>query len=279
MVSSAALEAPASAGGPTRERSATERYRRSLWLLTSRDLRVRYSTSALGYLWSVLEPLVLAIIYWFIFVEVFNRHTHPPYMVFLLVGLLPWTWFQGAVSDATKAFTSEAKLIRSTTIPRSIWVARQCLSKGIEFIISLPVLVVFVVVSDFTDTPATLHWQIVFFPLAIVLQAMFSYGLGLIIAPLTVLFRDLERVVRLALRFLFYLSTVLFSLGDLHRLGIEKLAALNPLAGIMCLYRAGLFPHELNLFAILVACVASPLTLVIGLLVFRRLVPSVLKEL
>lgn len=262
-----------------RQRSSVERYRRSLWLLASRDLRVRYATSALGYLWSVLEPLTLAVIYWFIFVQVFGRHTHPPYIVFLLVGLLPWTWFQGAVSDATKAFTSEAKLIRSTTIPRSIWVARQCLSKGIEFVISLPVLVVFVVASNFTDTPATLHWQLVFFPLGIVLQAMLSYGLGLMIAPLTVLFRDLERVVRLVLRFLFYLSTVLFSLGELHQLGLEQLAALNPLAGIMCLYRAGLFPRELDSFAILVSLVACPLTLVLGFFVFRRLVPSVLKEL
>ena len=100
--------------------SPFSRYRRSLWLLTTRDLRVRYSTSFLGYFWSILDPLVMAAIYWFVFTQVFHRGVgHEPYIVFLLSGLLPWMWFTGSVSDATVAFTREAKLVRSTTIPRT----------------------------------------------------------------------------------------------------------------------------------------------------------------
>ena len=123
-----------------RPRTGVRRYARSLWLLTTRDLKVRYSTSFLGYVWSVLDPLVMAGIYFFVFTLVFQRSVgDDPYIVFLLSGLLPWMWFTGAISDSTVAFAREAKLIRSTTIPRTIWVARLVLSKGIEFAFSLPV--------------------------------------------------------------------------------------------------------------------------------------------
>ncbi len=72
------------------------RYLHSLWLLSARDLRVRYATSFLGYLWSVLDPLVMSAIYWFVFTQVFNRGGRigeEPYIVFLIVALLPWVWF------------------------------------------------------------------------------------------------------------------------------------------------------------------------------------------
>src|SRR3954470_14729455 len=95
--------------------------RRAVRLLVARDLKVRYASSALGYLWSILEPLLLAGIYWFIFTQVFTRTVGAePYIVFLLAGLLPWTWFNGAVTDAARALHTEAKLVRSTNVPREV---------------------------------------------------------------------------------------------------------------------------------------------------------------
>lgn len=256
--------------------SAATRYRRSLWLLTTRDLRVRYSTSALGYLWSILDPLVMAAIYWFVFTQVFARDGeigHRPYIVFLLCALLPWMWFTGALADCTRAFTREAKLIRSTTIPRTIWVARLVLSKGIEFVLSIPVLAIFAIA-----TGATLHWQAVLFLPAILLQAALTLGLGLIIAPLVVFFRDLERAVKLVLRFLFYASPIIYGLDDLTRLGLDRIAAFNPLAGVFSLYRAAFFPQQVDWFAVAVSAGMAVLFLVIGTLVFRRTISAVLKE-
>src|ERR1700709_538185 len=140
------------------------RYRHSLWLLTKRYLKVRYSTSALGYVWSILDPLLMSGIYYFVFVVIFDRGSavDQPYIVFLLTGLLPWVWFNGGVGDMTKAFLQEAKLIRSTSIPRSIWIIRRVLSKGIEFLASIPVLIVFALLSLATKTPAHLHWEAVY---------------------------------------------------------------------------------------------------------------------
>ncbi|MCC4907837.1 ABC transporter permease [Microbacterium sp. cx-59] len=250
------------------------RYLHSLWLLSARDLRVRYATSALGYLWSVLDPLVMSGIYWFVFTQVFGRGVgEEPYIVFLITALLPWVWFNSAVTDFTRAFNKDARLVRSTAIPRSIWVNRIALSKGIEFLCSLPVLVLFAVVSG-----ATVGWGLLLFPVAVLLQAVLLVGLGLIVAPLCVLWGDLERTTRLILRALFYASPIIYGVTDLPGV-FADLAAFNPLAGIFTLYRVGFFPDQWDALSVGIGAVTSILILIIGVLVFRRLERSVLKEL
>ena len=260
-----------------RERSALVRYRQSLWLLTKRDLRVRYATSALGYLWSILDPLLMAGIYFFVFVVVFQRGAQDvgeqPYIVFLLAALLPWVWFNGAVSDSTRAFLREAKLIRSTRIPRTIWVNRIVLSKGIEFLLSLPVLIVFAIVAG-----AHVSLDVLLFPLAVLLQLVLTTGVGLIVAPLVVFFRDLERAVKLVLRLLFYASPIVYGAGAVPH-GIRELLVLNPLTGIFSLYRSAFFPAQLVWSSVAVSAVVSVVILAVGVAVFRRAERPVLKEL
>ncbi|WP_435870866.1 ABC transporter permease [Leifsonia williamsii] len=282
------------------QRTRFARYRHSLWLLTKRDLRVRYSTSVLGYVWSILDPLVMSAIYWFVFTVVFRRDVgENPYIVFLLAALLPWMWFNGAVSDSTRAYIREAKLIRSTMIPRTIWVNRIVASKGIEFLLSLPVLAFFAVI-----TGAPVNVDILLFPLAIVLQTILTIGVGLIVAPLVVFFRDLERAVKLVLRFLFYASPIIYSARDLPGgcgggvaardcaaylaahpgaqtdtlFSLHFWSAFNPLTGIFSLYRSAFFPEELDWFLVGVSAVMSVLLLGIGWLVFKRFERDVLKE-
>jgi ABC-2 type transport system permease protein len=257
--------------GPAR--SPIARYRRILWILTARDLRVRYSTSALGYLWSVLDPLVMAGIYWFVFTQVFDRSVgEDPYIVFLLCGLLPWMWFNGAISDCTRAFLKDAKLVRSTKIPRTIWVNRLVLSKGIEFLFSIPVIALFAIINR-----AELHWEAVYVLLAVVLQLAFTVGVGMIVAPLVVFFRDLDRAVKLTLRFMFYASPIIYGLKDLPD-GFETLGAFNPMSGIIGLYRAAFFPDQVQWHAVAIAAAMSLLLLGVGFLVFRRCIRAVLKE-
>lgn len=253
--------------------SPRARYRRSLWLLTMRDLRVRYSTSALGYIWSILDPLVMASIYWFVFTQVFHRPVgNEPYIVFLLSALLPWMWFNGAVSDSTRAYIREAKLIRSTRIPRTIWVVMLVLSKGIEFIASLPVLALFAIF-----TGAQVHWEILLYAPAIALQGVLTIGVGLIVAPLVVFFRDLDRATKLVLRFLFYASPIIYGVTDLPA-NLHFWALFNPLVGIFSMYRAAFFPAQLDWHAIIVATGMTAIIFVVGVLVFRRTEHALLKE-
>lgn len=276
----------ATSAGLSREWTPVSRYRHSLWLLTRRDLKVRYSTSALGYFWSILDPLVMAAIYWVVFTVIFHRGgTSPePYIVFLLTGLLPWTWFTGAVSDTTRAFLREQKLIRSTKIPRTIWIIRLVLSKGIEFIASIPVLAAFAIVTQFSSDPgqhAQLHWEAVLWIPAIAMEGILIIGLGLIVAPLVVFFRDLERAVKLTLRFFFYASPIIYGLTDarlVNNVDLDRLLAFNPLSGILSLYRSAFFPKELDVFAVIVSAVLCIVVLGIGIVVYRRTIHAVLKE-
>jgi len=262
------------------QRTAFARYRHSLWLLTKRDLSVRYTTNALGYVWSVLDPLLMSLIYFFVFVVVFKRGDRAgedPYIVYLMAGLLPWTWFNSAITDASRVFAKESKLVRSVSLPQTLWVARIVLSKGIEYIASLAVLAVFAILYH-----APLTADVAWFPVGLLLQAVLVYGLGLIVAPLTVFYKDLERAIRLLLRLLFYASAVLYSPTQwpdhVHGIPVRPILQLNPLTGIMSLYRSAFWPQEFNAFHVIVSAVGSLVILGIGFLVFRRSVPAVLKE-
>ena len=259
------------------------RYLHSLWLLSARDLKVRYSTSLLGYLWSVLDPLVMSAIYWFVFTQVFDRDVgEEPYIIFLISALLPWVWFNSSVSDFTRAFKKDARLVRSTAIPRSIWVNRIVLSKGMEYLFSLPVLVLFIVVNLFVelDPGRTVHvgWGILWMPVAMILQTILLVGLGLLVAPLCVLFVDLERTTALVLRAMFYATPIIYNVTDLPGI-FQTLGAFNPLAGIMMLYRMAFFPDQWNPFTLTISVVMSLVILGLGMWTFRSLERPVLKEL
>ncbi|WP_245979934.1 ABC transporter permease [Gryllotalpicola protaetiae] len=262
------------------QRTPFARYRHSLWLLTKRDLSVRYTTNALGYVWSVLDPLLMSLIYFFVFVVVFKRGDHAgedPYIVYLMAGLLPWTWFNGAITDAARVFAKESKLVRSVSLPQTLWVARIVLSKGIEYVASLAVLVIFAILFH-----APVTWYVFWFPVGLILQAILVYGIGLIVAPLTVFYKDLERAIRLILRLFFYASAILYSPTqwpeEVHGIPVRAILQLNPLTGIMGLYRSAFWPKEFNVFHVIVSAVGSLVILGIGFLVFRRSVPAVLKE-
>jgi ABC-2 type transport system permease protein len=193
--------------------------------------------------------------------------------VFLLVALLPWTWFSGNIADATKAFRQEAKLIRSVKIPRSIWVLRQICSKGIEFLISLPVIAFFALITLKAPTIGAL----IYLPLALTLQVVLTVGLNFIIAPLSVFLRDLERIVRLVTRLLFYGAPVLYSLKFGNPV-LHFLYGIDPVVGMLELYRACFFPAVLDWVYVLESAIVSLILFAVGAVVFRRSIPRVLKE-
>ncbi|RIX30970.1 ABC transporter permease [Amnibacterium setariae] len=271
----AAVSAPRTAR-PARRQTYWSRYRQALWLLTSRDLKVRYTTSALGYLWSIIDPLLMGLIYFVVFGLIFKRGgvSEEPYILFLLSAVLPWTWFNGNLSDATRAFRQEAKLIRSVKIPRSIWILRQIASKGIEFVISLSIIVFFALITLTAPSPLTF----VYLPVAIAMQVLLTVGCNFIIAPLSVFYRDLERVVKLGLRVLFYAAPVLYHLNIGNPL-LHFLYGLNPIAGILDLYRGCFFPQIVDWVYVVESLIVSVILFTIGAVVFRRSVPRVLKEL
>jgi ABC-2 type transport system permease protein len=252
--------------------------RRVLALLVSRDLKVKYAGSALGYLWSVLDPLMMAGVYWFVFTQLMHRTVgDAPYIVFLLCAMLPWQFANGSIRASMRALAKDAKLVRSTNLPREIWVVRTVGSKLVEFLFSLPVIALFAVVTHAQPT-----WHIVFFPLALFIQVILLLGLGLILAPVTVLYSDVTRLVPIVLRLLFYFSPILYGLHDITTRfppAVGKFFTLNPLAGLFDLYRTAFFDDQwAGWDAVAVSAIWAVLALAIGLRVFSRLEGLVLKE-
>jgi ABC-2 type transport system permease protein len=256
-------------------------FRRILRLLVVRDLKVRYAGSALGYLWTVLEPLMMSAVYWFVFVKIIGRHVgYEPYMVFLLSGQLAWFWINGTITQAMRALRSEAQMVRSTSVPREIWVLRVVGAKGMEYVYSLPILVAFALAYRTPVTMGILLW-----PLGVLMTVVLATGLALILGPLTVLVRDVERVVPPLLRVIFYLSPIIFSVEKLdHRLRAAHLGllihfqAINPLTGIMEVFRATFFKPELRWNDVAISAVVCLLIFALGVRVSGRLERQVLKE-
>jgi len=254
--------------------------RRVLSLLVVRDLKVKYADSVLGYVWSILEPLAMAGVYWLVFTKLMTRQIgEDPYIVFLLCGMLPWQWTNAVFRSSMKSLTKDSKLVRSTNLPREIWVLRTVGSKFAEFVYALPVLAGFALLSH-----AQLHCQVVYVPLAIVLHTLLLTGAGLMLAPLAVMYGDVERLMRIVLRLLFYFSPIIYGLNDVisgkRHLGfLAHFYILNPFAGILDLYRTAFFPEDFAGWTpVAVAAVISIGFLVAGIVVFRRLEGTVLKE-
>jgi len=253
-------------------------FRRILALLIGRDLRVRYASSMLGYVWAVLDPLALSVVYWFLFTQVITRRVgFPPYILFLVAGQLAWQWINGSINGTLGALRSESQMVRSSNVPRELWVLRVVLSKGVEYVFSLPVLAMFAVA--YTKAP---NHYILYFPLALLMAVLFATGIGLILAPAAVLVRDLRSVVRISTRALFFLSPILYSLHDLDHGGrkanIKDIVSWNPVAGIMSLIRAPFFPQELNWADVEHAAIVIVVIFVIGVWSFNRLERPMLKE-
>ncbi|WP_228067281.1 ABC transporter permease [Microbacterium paludicola] len=253
---------------------STRRYFHAMWLLSSRDLRVKYATTWLGYIWAVLDPLLMCAIYWFLFTVVFERHGGvEPYAMFLISGLLPWQWFTTAVSDSTSAFTRDKKLVRSTGASNTIWVGRVVLSSAVSYALTFPILAAALLLFQMPIGPG-----IVWFPVAFLLQAVLCVGLGLVLAPLCILISDLARVTKLVIRVLFFCSPILFDLSHLPE-WLQWVDRVNPMYGILTMYRLGYWPELWNTGSIVASFAISFGILALGIIVFPVLVRPVLKDL
>lgn len=251
--------------------------RQVLATLVRRDLRVRYAQSVLGYVWTILDPLLMASVYFVVFTFIFKaRVAEAPYFLYLILGLLAWQWFNSAVLDCTLSLVREAKLVRSTNVPREVWVVRVVVAKAIEFLLSIPVVLGFTIYYLIRGQ-AELDSQLVLIPLGMVLQFALLVGVGLLLAPINVLVTDTERVVRILLRFLFYLTPVLYGLN--HVPGVLRyLLEVNPMTGILELYRAGFFDAQVHWRSVWVGAGITVVLLFLGSWVFARMERSVLKE-
>ncbi|SFC83116.1 ABC transporter permease [Micromonospora sediminimaris] len=265
-------------------------HRNSLRILVRRDLAVKYQQSVLGYLWSLIEPLGMGAIYWFVFGVLYSRDTNRylgeaagSYPLFLITGIFAWMWTSSALSEATHALTGQARLITTMNVPRQVFPIGRVAGRFAEYAAGLPILAAIAVwyAAQGRIEPG---WSLLALPLAVLVQAILLIGLALLLSAFNVLMRDVERFMRLVIRVLFYATPIIYPLSLVHDSGlpgwVRVTYELNPLVGIFQLHHAVWYPDEFPGVRMLATTVGiSVLLLVAGWWAFRRLEPAVLKEL
>ncbi|MFD0784834.1 ABC transporter permease [Micromonospora azadirachtae] len=265
-------------------------HRNSLRILVKRDLAVKYQQSALGYVWSLIEPLGMGAIYWFVFGVLYSRDTGrhlgeaaESYPLFLITGIFAWMWTSSALSEATNALTGQARLITTMNVPRQVFPIGRVTGRFAEYLAGLPVLVA-VAVAYAVHGRVDLGWSLLALPLAVLVQGTLLFGLALLLSAFNVLMRDVERFMRLIIRVLFYATPIIYPLSlvrDSDLPGWLKIVyELNPLVGIFQLHHSIWYANEFPNARLLGTTVGgSLLVLALGWWSFRRLEPAVLKEL
>jgi ABC-2 type transport system permease protein len=265
-------------------------HRTTLRLLVRRDLTVKYQQSVLGYLWSLIEPLGLGAIYFFVFGLLYRSATHrhlgeaaESYPLFLITGIFAWMWTSSAISEATNALTGQARLITTMNLPRELFPIGRVAGRFAEYVAGLPILAavaaVYAALGRIDLGPSLLA-----LPLAVLVQTILLVGIALLLSSLNVLMRDIERLMRLVTRVLFYATPIIYPLALVRDSGLPgwvKIAyEVNPLVGIFQLHHSIWYPAEFPDARLLCLSVGGSLvTLLVGAAVFRRLEPAVLKEL
>ncbi|MEW5988676.1 MAG: ABC transporter permease [Chloroflexota bacterium] len=182
-------------------------YRFLLHNLVVRDLKVRYKNSILGVLWSLLNPLLMMLVFTLVFTVLTPSGNLRQYPVFVLVGLLPWNFFSGSVIGGTMSFTNSSALIKKVYFPRELLPTATVLANLVHFLIAFVVLVVFLYASGLGLTIHAL-WV----PAILLTQLIFTLGLCLFLGTLQVFYRDVLMILDVLMLAWFFLTPVIYPL-------------------------------------------------------------------
>jgi lipopolysaccharide transport system permease protein len=239
-----------------------------LYLLTLRDLKLRYQDTALGLLWSLMKPLALgAVLY--VALRQFVRIDVKDYQLVLLSALFPWVWFQTSALLATGSFTANGALIKKVPFPRFVLPFSTTLNSGIHFLLSIPVLIIVLAVSGKHPNPA---W-IVGVPMLAAVQLALLMGVMLIAASIDVYFRDLEHLVEVFLNLLFYVTPIFYPLSLVPDRW-QPVLKINPLTSLIEAWRHLFMENKLPSLDLWPVLVFTAAALLIGAQTFRRLEPG-----
>jgi len=221
------------------------RHRELIENLVVRDLKVRYKNSVLGFVWSLLNPLLLMVVFTIVFTIMLPNLTIPKFPVFVMCALLPWNFFNTSVMSALNSIVHNGHLIKKVYFPREVLPISTVLSNFVNFILSLPVLLLLII---FFKVPITV-W-ILYLPLIMLVQVAFTVGVSLILATVNVFYRDTGVIMEVVMQAWFFLTPVFYPVDLLPEwktvwgvaLPIRRLTyILNPMASIIASYRSVLY--------------------------------------
>ncbi|HBM15549.1 MAG TPA: phosphate ABC transporter permease [Lentisphaeria bacterium] len=241
-------------------------YRELFWLLSWRDILVRYKQTVIGIAWSVLRPLLTMIVFTIVFGKLAKMPSEGmPYSILVFSAMLPWQFFSNTLSEGGNSLLSNEKLISKVYFPRIIIPTTSMIVSLIDFLISFALLLILMIVTGFLPS-----WTIVFMPIFLIEAIVFSLGLTFFISAMNVKYRDFRYVLPFIIQFGLYISPVGFSSSIVP----EKWRIfyyLNPMAGIIDSFRWCISGFTYNIY--ITGCIVSFFVIIIffiiGILYFR----------
>lgn len=243
-------------------------YRELLLTNTKKAIRGKYKASFLGILWSFINPLLQILVYAIVF-PYLMRNTVDNYLVYLVTGIIPWTFFTTVIIDSVSCIKNNAGLIKKVYFPRIILPLSCTLSALFNFFISCIIILVFCLIWG-----VGISWLIIFVPVIALIQTILSFGLGLIMSACDAYVQDLEYITNFIIQMAMYGTPIIYSLDQFSESKsiLFTLIKLNPLTTIMDSYRRVFLYHQLPDFQALVGVTIFSVTLMsIGLLIFNKL--------
>jgi lipopolysaccharide transport system permease protein len=233
-------------------------------VLTKKEIKIRYKSSFLGYLWSIVNPLSFALVFYLAFSIVF-RIGIENYPLFLICGLFPWQWLSNSINTSTEIFVLNAPLVKKTVFPKSALVLALVLQDMVHYVLALPVIAVFALHYGTYPTLAWLYGV----PVLLLIQLIMTFGAALLLASINLFFRDIARLVNTLMLLLFYCTPVLYSEAMIPE-QYRWLIHVNPLAPLMINWRSVLIDGRLLMDQLLVSALYALLILYAGHKVYER---------
>ena len=215
------------------------RYRGLISSLVARELKARYRGSVFGFLWSFINPLLLLLIYTFVFTTVIPNEEPrtKPYALFMFSGILPWTWFATSLSDAAGSLLAGGNLIKKVLFPAEVLPIVSVLANMVHFFFGLTILVFFLLVYRHYPSPSDLVW----FPVAVAVEFVFATALALLLSALTVHFRDIRDILANVLTLWFFATPIIYPWFQPNVQRFHTLFNVNPFTHLAVAYQEILF--------------------------------------
>lgn len=242
------------------------RFRELFYILSWRDIKVRYKQTVIGAAWSVIRPLLTTIVFTVIFSKVAKLENpgSAPYALMVFAGMLPWQFFSNALSEASNSLIGNANLISKVYFPRMIIPASSVITSLVDFGISFILLLLMMVWFQFLPP-----LQILFLPFFIILAFITAFGTGLYLTAVNVKYRDFRYIIPFIVQIGLYITPVGFSssvITEKYRL----LFSLNPMVGVIDGFRWCLLGEPFHLQSLLLSATVSLLFLWLGVWYFRK---------
>ena len=236
-----------------------------LWLLTKKEVTLKYKRTFLGILWSLLNPILLALVL-FIAFKVFMRIKMENYTFFFLSALFPWNWFSASVTMSTGALVWNVNLIKRIRFPRHFLVLSTVLGQFVNFIFALPIVIGF---SYYYGGGPGMNWLITI-PILIIIQFIATIGICLVISMVNAYFRDMEYIVGVVITLLFWMTPIVYPLKMVPE-AYRFYLAINPLTYLITAWRDLFMSNYIDWGSIGISSGSSLIFVLLGIIVFKRL--------